>query len=137
MTFRERLRPETVEAVWLYVVLGVPFAALGIKHGYGESLRDGDFFLFGISALVATLFEWFVEQPMSVSRFFAGGSSGEALVILFFLGWNFYLFADLPGDHSSWHLNVALWLTVAFVVGSHSRTARQAAARIRRLATRS
>jgi ABC-type glycerol-3-phosphate transport system permease component len=46
------------------------------------------------------------------------------------LGWNSYLFADLPGDHSFLHLNLALWVTFILVAGYHSTTARQVAARV-------
>ena len=132
---KQKMAPEHVDGLWLLMVLGAPFAALAWRHGYSESLRDGDFFLFGISAMVAVLFEWFIEQPASWARFFGAPGVDEEpgyiqlLAMLALLGWNCYLFADLPGDHASWHLNLALWVTFSFVAGLHTEKGVKTAAR--------
>ena len=124
---------DSIDNWWLILVLGPPFGMLWAKHGYFASLRDGDFFLFTISALVALIFEWLIDQPAKLARlvrrpnpdFYRISSSADyptsdlGFGALAVLGLNVYFFVDAPGDHSSWVYYATFWTTVAFVLGFH------------------
>jgi hypothetical protein len=125
-TIKEKLK-EATESWWLVVVLGVPFGILWAKHGYVASMRDGDFFLYSVSALLAVLFEWAIEQPADINNFIGKGNApdpdeGESVVLasLMLLGANAYFIVDAPGHHPSWVLNVVFWLALLYAIGTHA-----------------
>jgi hypothetical protein len=114
---KERLRLQHVGFWWLVLVLGIPLVALTVKHGYETSLRDGDYFLFNITALVTVAYDWVIEQPASRSEFFRErperelGGADYIVWIPALLGFNFWFFAFAPGHDESWVLNTVFWGT--------------------------
>lgn len=105
----------TMNPMWVYIVLGIPFVMLTLKHGYNESMRNGDLFLFSVTALVGVLFDFLrpARRPYfhgsDIEILFKLGTITWAFVILFA---NFYLFVVAKGHWPSWVLNVAFWLAV-------------------------
>lgn len=104
---------------WVTLVLGVPFVMLWAKHGYSASMRDGDFFLYSVTALLAACFEWLMEQPSDLRRFLRSGDLFFLCYGFAALGGNLYLFVDAPGDDPSWVLNTVFWLAVVLAYGMH------------------
>src|ERR1700751_5143320 len=48
---------EQLPGLWFYAVVLLPMALLIFKHGWGESVRDGDMFLLATGVLAAVLAE--------------------------------------------------------------------------------
>jgi hypothetical protein len=108
------------EVLWLVFIVAVPYYALVIKHGWGESVRNGDLFLFNITALAAVLFEWLVSKPPSFPEFLRPSYFLFLGVIGFgALGWTVYLFADSPLPHSPREVQIFVAIGFALIMPIH------------------
>jgi hypothetical protein len=103
--------------IWFYIVIGIPFVILGVKHGWGYLFKSGDAAAFMCGAIVAALAENIIEQipdkfaalkheftRISKSIDETGMTDVQwYMAALVFLGWNlYYAFSDGTAGHTGW-----------------------------------
>jgi hypothetical protein len=114
-----------LQNVWLYVVVGLPLTLLILKHGWGESVRDGDMFLLASGVLAAVLAERVKEvseaqqyKPRETGIALAKLLPGLALSTLL-LGLCIFFWVDAtPDGKLGWGQIVWFWVAVlwAFLI---------------------